>query len=339
MTKATIKDVANEAGVSIATVSRVLNKNSSVNSDLAEKVNQAVEKLGYYPNFIARTLKNDRSRTIGFVISDIANRFFTTMARAVEDVLTLAGYNMFVCSTDDNQEREEKYLSLLREKQVDGIIINTSGKNNALITSISHQIPIVLFSRRIPDPDFRGDFVDNDNLSGLRDLTQHLIRLGHTRIGLLNGQPYVSSAQERLAGFQQAMRSIGVTVDEHYPWIYNAHFNRIATGVEGTKYLYENGATAIVAANNLLATGAMKYCQSAGIDVPGSLSLCSFGTIDNSELLSIQPTCVDQFPASMGARLSELMIERIEAQNKIANREIRLATSLICGSGTASPKN
>lgn len=334
MSNPTIKDVANEAGVSIATVSRVLNKNSTVNSALAEKVNQAVEKLGYYPNFIARTLKNESSKTVGFVVSDIANNFFTSMARAIEDVLNQQGYNLFVCSTDDNQLREEKYLSLLREKQVDGIIINTSGKNNDLITRISNQIPVALFSRKIPNPEFKGDLVDNDNYSGLYELTQHLISLGHTRIGLINGQPYVSSSQERFSGFQAAMRTLGTTVDEQYPYLYSGHFNRFSSGYEGARHLYEQGATAIIAANNLLTLGALQFCKSAKIAVPEKVSLCGFGSIENHELLYVQPTCVDQSPAAMGARLAQLIIERIEAGNEIANREILFATNMLKGNGT-----
>lgn len=336
MSNPTIKDVANEAGVSIATVSRVLNKNASVNDKLVEKVNLAVKKLGYYPNFIARTLKNDSSKTVGFVVSDIANNFFTSMARAIEDVLTQHGYNLFVCSTDDNQHREEKYLSLLREKQVDGIIINTSGKNNDLITTISNQIPIALFSRKIPNASFKGDLVDNDNYSGLYDLTQHLISLGHRRIGLINGQPYVSSSQERFDGFQAAMRNIGINVDKHYPYLYNGHFNRLSSGYEGAQYLYNQNVSAVIAANNLLALGALQFCKSEQIAIPDKLSLCSFGSIENHELLYTQPTYTDQSPAAMGARLAQLIIERIEAGNEIANREIRFATNLIVGTGTAS---
>ena len=177
----TIKDVARQAGVSIATVSRVLNNKSTVAPDLAAKVNQAVEQLGYHPNSIARTLKSDSSKTIGFVVSDISNDFFTRMARGVEDVLNQHGYSLFVCSTDSTQLREEQCLSLLREKQVDGLIINTSGKNDELITQISHHVPIALFGRKISSAEFTGDFVDNDNFSGTQELTRHLIRLGHRK--------------------------------------------------------------------------------------------------------------------------------------------------------------
>ncbi len=334
MNKPTIKDVAAAAGVSIATVSRVLNHNPKVNDEMTERVNQAVRKLGYYPNLVARTLKNEGTKTIGFVVSDIANSFFTIMARSVEDVLSRHGYNMIVCSTDDNQQREMQYLSWLREKQADGIIINISGKNNDLITEISTSTPVVLFSRKITDPAFVGDLVDNDNFTGLYDLTAHLINLGHQRIGLINGQPSVSSSQERLAGFTAAMRTIGVAADESYDLLYSGHFNRLTSGASGAQYLYEKGATAIIAANNLLALGALQFCRQHHVSVPETLSLASFGTIANHELLYVQPTCVEQSPSSMGTRLGQLMIERIEHKNQISNREIRFATTLILGNST-----
>ena len=334
----TIKDVARQAGVSIATVSRVLNNKSTVAPDLAAKVNQAVEQLGYHPNSIARTLKSDSSKTIGFVVSDISNDFFTRMARGVEDVLNQHGYSLFVCSTDSTQLREEQCLSLLREKQVDGLIINTSGKNDELITQISHHVPIALFGRKISSAEFTGDFVDNDNFSGTQELTRHLIRLGHRKIGLVCGQMYISSARERFAGFQSAMREIGVAVDDTYPYLYKGSFNRISSGADGTKYLYERGATAVISANNVLALGALQFCHNARIQVPRELSLCSFGTIANHELLYAQPTYAEQAPASMGARLAEMIIERIEAKNQLANRELRFSTNLIVGNGTDAPR-
>ena len=338
MANPTIKDVARKAGVSIATVSRVLNNKSTVDPDLVAKVNLAIDALGYHPNSIARTLKSDSSKTIGFVVSDISNDFFTRMARGVEDVLNQKGYSLFVCSTDSTQEREAQCLSLLREKQVDGLIINTSGKNDELIAQLSHQVPVALFGRKIATAEFTGDFVDNDNFSGTQELTRHLIKLGHTKIGLLSGQMYISSARERFAGFQSAMREVGVTVTDDYPYLFKGSFNRISSGAEGAKFLYEQGATAIISANNLLALGALQFCHNAQIKIPEDLSLCSFGTIANHDLLYIQPTYAEQSPVSMGARLAELIIERIEAKNQLANRELRFSANLVTGNGTGIPK-
>lgn len=338
MANPTIKDVAREAGVSIATVSRVLNKKGTVKEESVQSVLQAIERLGYHPNSIARTLKNDSSKTIGLVVTDISNDFFTRMARGIEDVLNDRGYNLFVCSTDGLQQREAQCLSLLREKQVDGIILNASGKNSSLITKMSGQVPFALFSRKIPDPQFRGDFVDNDNYSGLRELTAQLLRLGHRKIGFINGQNYVSSAAERFSGFQSAMRDAGINVGTDYPYLYSGNFNRLNSGKEGARVLWEKGVTAILCGNNLLALGALQYCKEAGLRLPEDLSLCSFGTLANQDLLFVRPTSCEQNPDAMGARLAELIIERIESKNQIPNREIRFTTTILPGNGVGVPR-
>ena len=334
MANVTIREVAKDAGVSTATVSRVLNNCNTVNEALRERVNSSIKKLGYYPNSIARTLKSNSSKTVGFVVSDIANDFFAGMVRSVEDVLSKSGYNLIVCSTDSNQQREKNYLYLLQEKKVDGIIINISGKNDDLITEISQRLPIVLFSRKIKNPLFKGDFVDNDNYTGITLLTKHLLSLGHKKIGLLNGQLYLSSAAERFEAFCATMESVDIQIDEHYPYVYNGNFNRISSGALGAKELFEKGATAILATNNVLALGALQFCRESGINVPSDLSLASFGKISNYEYLYVQPSYVDLFPSAMGTRLSELMIERIESKNSLLNREIRFPTALVPGSGT-----
>ena len=338
MANPTIKDVAREAGVSIATVSRVLNKKGTVKDESVQSVLQAIERLSYHPNSIARTLKNDSSKTIGLVVTDISNDFFTRMARGIEDVLNDRGYNLFVCSTDGLQQREAQCLSLLREKQVDGIILNASGKNSSLITKMSGQVPFALFSRKIPDPQFRGDFVDNDNYSGLRELTAQLLRLGHRKIGFINGQSYVSSAAERFSGFQSAMRDAGIDVGADYPYLYSGNFNRLNSGKEGARVLWEKGVTAILCGNNLLALGALQYCKEAGLRLPEDLSLCSFGTLANQDLLFVRPTSCEQNPDAMGARLAELIIERIESKNQIPNREIRFTTTILPGNGVGVPR-
>ncbi len=339
MANPTIKDVAREAGVSIATVSRVLNKKGSVKDTSAQNVLDAIERLGYHPNSIARTLKNDSSKTIGLVVSDISNDFFTRMARGIEDVLSDHGYNLFVCSTDNNQKREVECLSLLREKQVDGIVLNSSGKNNDLITSMSSQLPFALFSRKIPNSEFKGDFVDNDNYTGLRKLTELLLKLGHKKIGYIGGQSYVSSAAERFQGFQSAMKEAGIEATEDYEYLFSGSFNRLDSGYEGAKALWEKGVTAIICGNNLLALGAIHFCMEAKLQLPNELSLCSFGTLANQSILAIRPTSCEQNPNAMGARLAELIIERIESKNSIPNREIRFTTTILPGNSVAEPRD
>lgn len=329
----TIKDVAKLAGVSIATVSRVLNQNNSVKPDLVEKVNSAIEDLGYYPNSIARTLKSESSKTIAFIVSDISNDFFTSMARSIEDVLNQHGYSLIVCSTDDNKEREANYLQLLREKLVDGYIINTSGKNDELISKLSQTSPFVLFSRKITTPTFKGDFIDNNNYESMYNLTKHLLSKGHRKIGLINGQSFLSTSQERQAGFVAAMKDEGILVDDNYPFFYHGHFSRISSGAHGIEKLLsaEEKPTAVICANNLLVTGALQYCMERNISIPDEISLCSFGSISNSSLLKVSPTCVRQLSTSMSLRIADMIMERIDAKNELVNREVRFETTLIEG--------
>lgn len=339
MNDATIKDVAKDAGVSIATVSRVLNGNYFVSPELIDKVMTSVNKLNYFPNSIARSLKNDATHTIGLIVSDIANSFFTLLARAVEDVINEHGYNLIVCSTDNQQKKEYEYLQLLQEKKVDGIILNTTGKNNPFVTSISQNTPIALCGRRVNDSTFKGDFVDSDNPTGTYTLTMQLIEMGHRKIGVVNGQSHVSSAQERWQGFCRAMNSIGIYPNNDYPYLYNGDFNRAQSGVEGAAQLLESDdpPTAIVAMNNELTLGVLRYCKEKGVQIPQNLSLCCYGDIANSDLLYVHPSSVTMNPWQIGARLANMIMERIENKNNLFNREAIFTPHLILGNSVGKP--
>lgn len=341
MSNITIKDVAKAANVSIATVSRVINNHNEVSDSLVTRVNSAIDELGYYPNTVARTLKSDKSKTIAFVTSDISNSFFTIMARSIEDVISKYGYNLIVCSTDDSQSRELDYLQLLREKHVDGIIINMTAKNIDYIVKLSQDLPIALFGRSINDNNFIGDFVDTDNETGIFGLTSLLLDKGHRIIGLINGQNYVSSAKERLKGFLKAMKTRNINMPINSPYIYNGHFNDKTSAENGTLKLLslKNPPTAIISANNMLTLGVISQCNKSNIMIPDQLSLCSFGSLNNSELMCIQPTYADQTPILVGARLATLIIERIDKGNKITNREFRFVPQIINGNSVKNLNN
>lgn len=333
----TIRDVARDAGVSTATVSRVLNSNYYVSPELSDKVMASIKKLNYYPNSIARSLKNESTHTIGLIVSDISNDFFTIIARSIEDVIKEHNYNLIVCSTDNQQEKEYVYLQLLLEKKVDGIILNTTGMNNAFISDISQQTPIVLCCRRVEDAAFKGDFVDSDNPSGSYDLTRHLIGLGHTRIGVVNGQHYVSSAKERYEGFCRAMQSIGISICQDYPYLFNGDFNRTQSGYEGASFLLEQASppTAIIAMNNELTIGALRYCKEKEIRIPQDVSICCYGDIINVDLFYVQPSNVTMNSWSIGARIANMIVDRIEHKNQIPNREILFSPQLIIGNSVS----
>jgi LacI family transcriptional regulator len=333
VTTITIKDVAKHAEVSIATVSRVINKNYYVSPETSEKVLQAINKLNYYPNSVARSLKSNSTLTIGFLVSDISNGYFISVIRAVEDIVSKENYNIIVCSTSDKKEEELVYLKLLMSKQVDGMVINTSSKNDDFIASLSKQMPIVLLNRKISQSDFKGDLIDSDNIQGAYALTAHLLSLGHRKIGVINGNLGVSTGSERFIGFKKAMLEAGIGVGENYPYRYDGDFT-MESGTAGAAKLMtaQDRPTAILAMNNAMTIGAIKYFRGNGIDVPGDASIACYGNIDNVELMYVQPSIVTLNPVTIGHKIGEFILERI-SDDKLNNREFFYNPQLVPGNG------
>ena len=206
---ATIHDVAKLAGVAPITVSRVINNSGYINDKTREKVEAAIAKLGYVPNVLARSLKSKRTNTLALVVTDITNPFFTIIARGVEDTAGDAGFNVIFCNTDESQEKEDNYVQVILQKQVDGILLVPAGSNTKSIQIIKDQgTPLVILDRRIDNTDV--DIVRGDSIGGARLLTQHLIDLGHRHIALINGPHNVSTAEDRLIGYKQVMEENGL---------------------------------------------------------------------------------------------------------------------------------
>lgn len=330
--KATIKDVAREAGVSIATVSRVVNGTASVDPNLVTRVDLAVKTLQYTPNNVARSLKTSSTSIIAFLVSNISDPFFITIGRGIEDYIKDYGYNLMVCSVENSQEKELSYLRLLKKKMVDGIILNTTGLNNNAIEELSRHIPMVLSNRRISSSLFKGDFVDNDNFGGIRDLTHHLLSLGHTKIGYINGPEYLSTAKERLKGFISAMEEHGLSVNSEYPYKHTGYFT-FQDGYCGAQALMSlpDPPTALVLMSSELALGAMDYFVGHGIRIPEDLSIVCFGDIMNRNLLYVIPTIASTNLIGIGNKMGELLMERIQAKGDMANREICFTTQITYG--------
>lgn len=331
----TIRDVAKEAGVSVATVSRALNQNYPVSDKLRKRIDDAVAKLDFHPNAIARTLKTNSSRIIGFLVSDISQNFFTTILKGVENSIQVFNYNVMSCSTDGKKSTEQSYLSILLEKKVDGIILNGTGMNDEYIAKISKNIPIVCSHRRNQYENFIGDFVGCDDLSSIKELTAHLLSLGHKKIGLLNGQLHVSTGMDRYLGFCAAMQNAGIKVDEQYPYMANLGFVT-KDGYEGARKLFEreDRPTALVCGNDELCMGALNYLKTHSLSVPEDVSIVCHGDIPSREILYIQPTVSSFNLTTIGNKTGELLLERIRSGNSINNREVRYMTTLVLGNST-----
>ncbi len=323
MAVVTIRDIAKAAGVSTATVSRVINGFGGVKPATVQKVREAIKEVHFIPNATARNLKTDTTHTVGFLISNISNSHFTSMAKVIDHTLQAEGYSIIVCSTDDDPAAERNYLRRLMGLHVDGIIMNTTGQNEELLAEVSQTMPIVLVDRSVSNATFVGDFVGSNGFEGVRGLTKHLIEYGHRDIAIITSNLRTSTGRERLAGFVAAMAEVGVTVDDRYPYLYNSQFFNVEGGVAGCKHLIslEKRPTAIVVANNDMAIGVYKYLHNRGIEVPKDISVASYGNISNGELFRAEPTCTTLNPAFIGEKAAKLLLSRI-LNPSAGNREV-----------------
>lgn len=322
MKEATIKDVARIAGVSIATVSRVINQSGNVKEETIYKVKEAIKETNFIPNTHARNLKQESSKTIGIIVSDISNSYFTVMAKAIEDKLREKNYNMIICSTNEDKNQELKNLELFVSNKVDGIIINTTNYNDELIVRISNDIPIVLINRRLKNLRYVGDLIDSNNEEGIMYLTNHLISKGHTKIGIINGELRVSTGHERFMGFVRAMKKINIDVMEDYPYRYDSEHFTQNDGYLGAKHLMNlsDPPTALIVCNNAMTIGALKYLKNNGIKIPDDVSLLTYGNIENHELLYVDIGYTRLDPFVIGQKASNFVLDRI-IDPKIPNRE------------------
>ena len=231
---------------------------------------------------------------------------------------------------------------MLAKRRVAGIVINTVGNNDKLIADMSRRFPTVLSNRLIRDPGFIGDFVDFDNISGVTRLTKHLLELGHRRIAFLTGPEFLSTVEERLAGFRMAMLSAGIAVDSKYPYVVKSSESFTANdGYNGIAKLMSMPVppTAVVASNSEMALGVMRYCREHGISIPDSISLCSFGNLLNHDLMYVDLTHTRMDLFAIGNRMAQLLLDRIASGNTAQpNREIRFDSPIVIGNSTVECK-
>ena len=333
----TLRDVAKRAGVSIATVSRVLNNTNYVNPEVRQTVEAAIEELGYYQNSIARSLKTNLTMTIGFVTADISNPYTITVAKAIEDLIREQKYNLLVCSTAGDPERELEYLRLLMGRNIDGLVLNGTGFNQEFVTAISGRIPVILVHRRYDIPGFRGDLVDSDNESGSYGLTKHLLTFGHRRIFVIKGECNTSSHNERYAGFCRAMAEAGIVIKDDYPFQYKGDFTQ-ESGYRAVEYLctLKEKPTAILALNNTMALGALECMKMRNLSAPEDISIAAYNDIENKDLMTVRPTVHRIDPRIIGLHAGKALLERLK-DNNIPNREIIEDGYIVPGNAVSIP--
>ncbi len=339
---ATIRDVARKAGVSVATVSRVISENGyPVASGTRARVLDAASALGYSPNLVARGLKKRTSRAIGLIVPDISNPFFPAVARGAEDVASRHDYTVVLCNTDEQLRKERQYLSLLRRHWIAGVLFATNKANTRhLRWLLEHNIPAVLVACDVEALPLDAVFVDS--LHGAWLATRHLITLGHTRIAHVAGPSRIVVGRERLLGYRRAMAASGLQVRDD--WVVAGDFHA-EEGYRGTRSLLtrKDRPTAVFAANDLMALGVLRAAQEAGMHVPDDLAVVGFDDIPLAQMISPALTTVAQPTYRMGALAMERLLERI-AGGSSGRRKIKLEPQLVirqsCGAelGRKPPK-
>lgn len=305
----TIKQVAARAGVSTATVSRVLAGATGVSDELVTRVREAVQALDYHPNRVARNLRVRTTRTIGVVISDIQNPFFTSVVRGIEAVLQHADYTLLLGNSDEDPARERLYLATLRAEGVAGMIVTPSSTVPGSCAAIAGLgVPAVIIDRVPPDAPL--DSVSVANVAGARTAIAHLIELGHRRIGLIGGMPHLSTALDRRIGYEQALAEAGLPVVEEL--IEQADF-RQQGGYTAMLALLDRARppTAVFVANNLMTLGALQAIHERDLRIPDDIAIVGFD--DMPWATSFQPpvTAVAQPTYQLGSIAARLLLERL----------------------------
>lgn len=333
-----IKDVAKYAGVSVATVSRVINHMPNVRPETIEKVNNAIQACRFVPNALARNLKSEQTKVIGFLVINIANSYFSVMAKILAVELREKGYELMIYSSNDDPRLEKIYLDQLLSNQAEGIILNTTGENEDAIIQISQNIPVVLIERNLTSDLFRGDFVGANNYGGIFELTRYLQSFGHRRIGFINGNPSVSTGAERYQGFVDAMKLVHVEVDEQYPYQCNEGLFTEQQGSDSARYLMSlpQPPTALIGANNTISIGILKYIKQQRLQIPGEVSVVCYGNIENSELFFVNLTYTTLNPVTNAKKACHYMISRLENRT-LPNRETIFESGLCEGESVGIP--
>lgn len=310
---ATIYDIAKIVGVSTATVSRALNNKGYVSEDLKRKIWKVAEELNYVPNAHARSLMSKRSLMISLIIPDIVNPFFSLVARGVGDAAERYGYSLLICNTDGSRFTEKKYVQMYRERQVDGIIFVASESSGSYLQDlVNDNIPIVVADRYVEG--IKVDMFLNDNVGGAKEGVAHLIRLGHQRIATIRGPQTTQTGIDRYRGYKEALEDNGLMVLPEY--VRDGDYKEISGYREAKKLLQlKEPPTAIFAANDLMALGALYAVEEAGLKVPQDMAVVGYDDIPIASAVRPKLTTVAQPKYELGQLAAERLFELLDEED------------------------
>lgn len=315
--RTTIKDIASYTGFSVTTISLVLNnKANKIPQHTKDLIMDAVKKLDYRPNQVAVGLVKKRTQTIGLIISDVSNVFFSTLAKGVEDACRKQGWNLILCNTNDVHERDLSYIEVLAAKGVDGVLFCMSRDSDKEKAKESIEllkrlkIPFVMIDRYLEEADCSSVIVNH--MQGGYAAAKHLLGLGHRRIGCVTGPLALQDSKERYMGYQKALKEYGLVCEPE--WIFEGDYDW-ESGMRAAEYFSGEGldVSAIFAFNDMSAYGVYNGLKKKGYSVPGDISLIGYDDIFFSEILDVPLTTVRQPVYDMGVEGVKLLLEEVDS--------------------------
>lgn len=317
------------------TVSRVINNSGYISQEARERVAAAIVEIGYVPNTLARSLRFKRTKTLALVITDITNPFFTTLARGVEDAASEQGFNVIFCNTDESERKQAEQLTALVQKRVDGVLLVPARSSAEPVAFLRDQgIPVVVVDRRVPD--CAVDSVRTDSVAGACELTRLLLSLGHRHIAALSGPEGVSTALDRVAGCRQAFVEAGL--DPAQLLVYHDEYTQAGGYRMAQQALSCNPRpTACFAGNNFIAFGAYRAFQDAGLRAPEDMALVAFDDLPPTFTVDPFFTVVAQPAYEMGQRATQILLNRLLAEEALPCQEVILPFQVIVRRSSGGP--
>ncbi|WP_181347807.1 LacI family DNA-binding transcriptional regulator [Thalassobacillus sp. CUG 92003] len=309
---ANIQQVAQKAGVSVATVSRFLNGNAKVTSKTKLKVEDAIKELNYEPSILGRNLRNSESRLLLVLIPSISNPFYTEIINGIEDTALNHQYNILLCDTDSNPERENIYFDLMRRKLADGIISMDPAVNREKLHELAEHHAIIQCSEYTENGSI--PYVTIDNEAAAYQAVKHLIKIGHHKIALINSDETFLYARQRRKGYEKALTEFNLPIQED--WIYHTHQLGFENGQQAVRKLLHlhDPPTAIFTVSDILAIGALKELNARGIQVPNDMAVIGFDKIIFSSMTNPTLTTISQPMYKMGCTAATMLLDKMKGQ-------------------------
>jgi DNA-binding LacI/PurR family transcriptional regulator len=331
-----LTDVAERAGVSTATVSRVLNGLGPTSEDVRTRVLRAAKELDYHPNWLARSLRARRTNTVGLVLPDIENPFFTSLVKGAERAAGTRGWNLILCNSDEDVEREEALVRTLAERKIDGLLLCAAAGPHDFLARYRGHLPLVAVNRLIPGASVPS--VTADNEQGAYDAASHLLAKGLRPLALLLGTPNLSTTEARLAGCRRAAEALGLAPEDMF---LKVGYGRTDEGYKAAGECLDETPRprAIVAFNNLMAEAALRAIHDRGLRCPEDVALIGFDDFRSAAAMTPPLTVVEQDPVGMGEKAVEVLGDMVASgeaavPNTVLRARLLLRASCGCSAST-----